>query len=301
MASEPRSRYIQISGPLDLRRTIGPLISPSPRLGSAGVGEAWKTWRTPDGPATVRLEITAGGLSAEAWGDGAGWALDHVLELAGGRDAPSSFQPDHPLLRDLQLRSLGSRFGATRSVFEAIVPSVLGQKVTTRESHRGYRRLVERYGEPAPGPGNLLMAPSAEVLAELPYYEFHPLGIERKRADIIRGLAARANRLEEAAHMDREAAWRRLTAFDGVGPWTAALVMAVVHGDADAVPVGDYHIPNTVAWALAGEPRGDDRRMLELLEPYRGHRGRVIRLLKHAKVRAPKYGPKSTIRRFEHH
>jgi 3-methyladenine DNA glycosylase/8-oxoguanine DNA glycosylase len=56
-------------------------------------------------------------------------------------------------------------------------------------------------------------------------------------------------------------------------------VCAVALGDPDAVSVGDYHLPHVVAWALAGEPRGDDERMLELLEPFRGQRGRVIRLL----------------------
>jgi len=62
------------------------------------------------------------------------------------------------------------------------------------------------------------------------------------------------------------------------------------------VPVGDFHIPNTVSWALAGEPRGSDERMLELLEPFAGHRGRVIRLLKSAGFSAPKYGPRKAIR-----
>ena len=42
------------------------------------------------------------------------------------------------------------------------------------------------------------------------------------------------------------------------------------------MPVGDYHFPNTVAWALAGEARADDDRMLELLSPYAGQRGRVL-------------------------
>ena len=37
--------------------------------------------------------------------------------------------------------------------------------------------------------------------------------------------------------------------------------------------------PNLVAWNLAGEPRADDARMLALLEPFRGQRGRVLRLL----------------------
>jgi hypothetical protein len=53
-----------------------------------------------------------------------------------------------------------------------------------------------------------------------------------------------------------------------------------------------------VAWALAGEPRGTDERMLELLEPYCGQRGRVIRVLELAGVRAPRYGPRLAPRRI---
>ncbi|MDP9388413.1 MAG: DNA-3-methyladenine glycosylase 2 family protein, partial [Actinomycetota bacterium] len=87
-------------------------------------------------------------------------------------------------------------------------------------------------------------------------------------------------------------------ALPGVGPWSAAKVGLVALGDADAVCVGDYHLPNQVAWALAGEPRAGDDRMLELLEPYRGHRGRVTRLLVAGGVRAPRYGPRSTVRSF---
>jgi hypothetical protein len=55
-----------------------------------------------------------------------------------------------------------------------------------------------------------------------------------------------------------------------------------------------------VAWALAGEPRADDRRMLELLEPFRGHRGRVCHLLMTAGIGAPRYGPRAPIRSFAH-
>jgi 3-methyladenine DNA glycosylase/8-oxoguanine DNA glycosylase len=75
-------------------------------------------------------------------------------------------------------------------------------------------------------------------------------------------------------------------------------VVRIAYGDPDAVSVGDYHIPNTVAWALAGEPRGDDARMVALLEPFRGHRGRVCLLLEAAGIRAPKYGPRAPIRSF---
>ena len=63
--------------------------------------------------------------------------------------------------------------------------------------------------------------------------------------------------------------------------------------------VGDFHLPHLVCWALAGEPRGTDERMLELLAPYAGQRGRVIRLLEASGIRAPAFGPRLAPRRIE--
>ena len=96
--------------------------------------------------------------------------------------------------------------------------------------------------------------------------------------------------------MDLHSARRRLEAFPGVGSWTAAKVALVALGDPDAVPVGDYHHPHAVAYALEGVPRSTDERMLQLLEPYRGHRARVIRLIGVAGITAPRYGPKMPLR-----
>jgi 3-methyladenine DNA glycosylase/8-oxoguanine DNA glycosylase len=146
------------------------------------------------------------------------------------------------------------------------------------------------------------------VLAALPYHAFHPLGLERRRAELLRAVCREAPRLERigaaaagprASAEAREAAYAALRAFPGIGPWTAAEVGARAFGDPDAVSVGDFHLPNLVAWALAGEPRGTDERMLELLEPYRGQRGRVIRLLETSGTRAPRYGPRLAPRRIE--
>jgi hypothetical protein len=39
--------------------------------------------------------------------------------------------------------------------------------------------------------------------------------------------------------------------------------------------------------------------MLELLEPYRGQRGRAVRLLELSGIRAPRYGPRLAPRRIE--
>jgi 3-methyladenine DNA glycosylase/8-oxoguanine DNA glycosylase len=87
-------------------------------------------------------------------------------------------------------------------------------------------------------------------------------------------------------------ATRRLCAIPGIGQWTAAEVAGVAFGDPDAVSLGDYGLPHLVSYALAGEPRGTDERMLELLEPYRGNRGRVLRLLSAGGIDAPRRGPR---------
>ena len=136
------------------------------------------------------------------------------------------------------------------------------------------------------------MPPGPAALAATPYWVFHRFGVERRRAETVRRVAAVAPRLEEAVELPAVAAHRRLRAVPGVGGWTAAEVAIVALGDADAVSVGDFHLPNQVSWALTGEPRGDDDRMLELLEPYRGHRGRVIRLLEAGGITAPRFGPR---------
>ena len=79
------------------------------------------------------------------------------------------------------------------------------------------------------------------------------------------------------------------------GPDAAAIAKIA----ADAVPLGDYHYPHMVAWAFIGRPRGSDEQMLELLEPFAGHRGRVLRLLLAAGLSAPRYGPRMSLRSIE--
>jgi 3-methyladenine DNA glycosylase/8-oxoguanine DNA glycosylase len=83
----------------------------------------------------------------------------------------------------------------------------------------------------------------------------------------------------------------------GVGQWTSAETVAVSHGDPDAVSVGDYHLKHLVVWHLTGRPRGSDEEMLELLEPFRPHRGRVIRLLETLGW-PPRFGPRMPLRSF---
>jgi 3-methyladenine DNA glycosylase/8-oxoguanine DNA glycosylase len=272
-----------------------------PALRFEASGSAWRATRTPDGPVTLFIEARQGTVRARAWGPGAAWALARVDGLIGLDDRPDALVPQHRVIADATRRLRGLRIGRTESVLEALAPAILEQKVLGDEARRAWVGLIRRYGEDAPGPPGLRIPPSAEVLAGLPYYAYHPFGVERRRADLIRAVARDAPRLERfgqtavAPAGDPAPAYARLRAIPGIGPWTAAEVGIRAFGDPDAVSLGDFHLPNIVAWALAGEPRGTDERMLELLEPYRGQRGRVLRLLELSGVgpgrRAPRLSP----------
>lgn len=299
-------REMPFRGPFDLGRTLSPLVrGNSDRTIRVGSHEAWLATRTADGPATLRLTAASGVLTAEAWGAGAELALERAGRLLGVESArqPTSTlaEVDHGLIAGLARRHPGVRTLRTEAVFEALVAAILEQKVTGAEAHRVWHGLVRTYGEPAPGPGaalGLRLLPEPAALARLPYYAYHPLGLERRRADLIRAVAARAGWFEAIVDLPLPEAYARLLAVPGIGPWTAAEVAVRALGDDDAVSVGDYHIPNLVAWALAGEPRGDDVRMLELLEPYRGRRALVVRLLELGGPARPRRGPRLSPRRI---
>jgi 3-methyladenine DNA glycosylase/8-oxoguanine DNA glycosylase len=291
-------RGIALRGPIHLDQTLGPLRH---GLGDRTIrlapGEAWLAMRTPDGPGTLHVRAMSDrAIRARAWGDGADRLLEALPDLLGEADEPELLVARHRVIRDLQRRHPGLRLPRTGRILDALVPSVFEQKITGTEAHRAYAAYLRAFGEPAPGPGDLLLAPRPDVLAGLPYHAFHPIGIERRRAEVVRRAAGRAAWLEGSANA--EEAGRRLRSLPGIGAWTAAEVVRMAFGDPDALSVGDFHLPSVVAWALAGEPRADDARMLELLEPYRGQRARVQRLLEVGRIVAPRYGPRMAPRRI---
>jgi 3-methyladenine DNA glycosylase/8-oxoguanine DNA glycosylase len=265
----------------------------------------------------------AGRVTAQAWGPGAGWLLDGLPALLGAGDDPSGFDPAaHPVLRDAARRHPGFRIGSTGRLLEALVPAILEQKVVTLEAHRAWRTLLAKYGTPPPGPAprGMRVFPPPSVWRSIPTWEWHKAGVEGVRAQTIIRACAVASSLERlldsGGRRDRDpgdggsrdagsrdggglaSASRKLRTIPGIGVWTAAETLQRAAGDPDAVSVGDYHIPRTVGWALAGRDRTDDATMLELLRPYQGHRYRVTRLIELSGLRPPRRGPRMSVRDY---
>jgi 3-methyladenine DNA glycosylase/8-oxoguanine DNA glycosylase len=232
-------------------------------------------------------------VECTAWGSGAEHLLHGLPTLLGAGDDVSGFDPEHPVLRESWRRHSGWRVPRTERVMEALVPAILEQKVTGMEARRSWRRLLLKYGDPAPGPApeGMRVPPDAKTWARIPSWEWHRSGVGPQRSRTVVCAALVGDALERTVGMQPLEVEAKLRSVSGVGAWTSAEVRQRAHGDPDAVSVGDFHIPAQVGLALIGQPVDDDG-MLELLEPWAGHRYRVIRMIELAGISAPRRGPR---------
>ena len=258
----------------------------------------WRATWTPYGPATIHVHEPFGQRVANFYGPGATWLATSLNDFFGEYDNPPKIQPVHDVVAVLQKNFGALRLGRSNCPYHELLPAILGQRVTTREAAQQWGRLVRHHGEKAPGPhSSLLLPPSPEELAKIPYTTFHTYGVDRRRADTLR----QAGRLGHflLRNWDRNVVpsehTHALTHVPGVGPWTAAVAGALAFGDPDALAVGDFHLKNTVAWALHKKPRGSDDEMIASLSAYAGQRHRIVRWIQMAGISAPARGPRRPI------
>lgn len=292
--STPQETEYRPTAPIDVTRAVAfqqrGAHDPA-QMSAAGV--IWRVSRTPQGVATLAMRVQRQRVQAAAWGPGAGWVLDQLPGLCGGRDDPDGFDPSaHPLVAAAHHRFPALRLGRTDLVFDAVASAVFEQKVTGLQAFGAWRWILTRFGERAPGPTpRAMFAPPADW-QRIPSWSWHRAGVEPPQSRTVTAAARRRSSLERAVAAvgdDADAIDRLLTSLPGVGAWTSAEARIRAFGDPDAVSVGDYHLAHEVGFALTGH-RVDDDEMVELLAPWAGHRQRVIRLLGLSGVHEPRRG-----------
>lgn len=235
-------------------------------------------------------------VDAQAWGPGAAELLDQLDRWFG--DAPFAPPPGcHPNVADAHRRFPGLRTPATGRLMEALVPAIIEQKVLGVDAFAAWRRLLHRFGSPAPGPTPVPMrvVPSAQQWAQIPSWDWHLAGVDPQRYRTLQAVARVGDQFDElVATAPTADVYRAMRSISGVGAWTVAEVGIRALGDPDAASWGDYHLADLVGTALTGA-RVADTDVPALLEPYRPHRGHVVRLLQMSPhVRPERRGPRNS-------
>ncbi|BBX98783.1 DNA-3-methyladenine glycosylase family protein [Mycobacterium lacus] len=297
------ARTVSFPGAASFGHTLAPLRRGrgDPCFRVTGDGSIWRTSLLPTGSVTARIS-RAGSAAAHcvAWGDGAQQFIDMLPAMLGADDDASDFVPRDPTVVAACRRVPHLRLGRSGRVVEALIPAIIEQRVPGADAFRSWRVLVSRHGTPAPGPApdGMRVPPSAEAWRRIPSWEFHRANVDPGRARTVVGCARRAESLERLVSLPAAQAREALTSLPGVGVWTAAEVAQRAFGDADALSLGDYHLPKMVGWTLLGRPV-DDAGMLELLEPMRPHRHRVVRLLEASGLAyEPRRGPRLPVQKI---
>ncbi|MEM7271628.1 MAG: DNA-3-methyladenine glycosylase 2 family protein [Actinomycetota bacterium] len=280
-----------VTGEIDLDATLRHLaLLPSDPTVSFRPGRLERATITPAGPATVlvRWDAAEDRVELTTWGPGGDWIADRASGLLGLEDDVGDFDPPDRPLRDVWRRNPGRRIARTDTLWHDLAWFIVQQRVRTTDADHQWRLLVESLGTPADGPSGLLVPPAPSAVARLHYTEFHRFGIERRRADVLQAAARLVDRLAETVDGPFDAADPKLATVRGIGPWTRSCLAVQTWGEADVVIVGDDGIPSVVSWFLAREATADDARMIELLEPHRPHRYRVIQLAFASGARPPR-------------
>lgn len=270
-----------------------------------GDGRHWWATQTPLGPGLLTFRQEPDGwVEAQAWGDGAPWLLDGLPDLVGSTDDIDGFAPlaRHHVLRATVHRLGVPRVPRSRRVADAFAAACIEQRVTGVEAFGGWRRLVRGHGVPAPGapaavggPAHgLVCAPTPAAWRAVPSADWLVAGVDSaRRIALLAGMRV-ADSLERTLTMPADQVERGLRSLPRVGVWTAAEVRQRAHGDPDAFSFADYHISANVGFALTGQVL-DDAACAEVIEPYRGHRWRVQRLVEWSGVARPRRGPRRTL------
>jgi len=146
-----------------------------------------------------------------------------------------------PILAEQVKRHPGLRVPGAWDVFELSIRAILGQQISVAAASTFAGRLVQKYGYPLTDcthSGITHLFPLPEELANV---DLSAIGLPRKRADSITGLARAfadtMTKIDSAKNLEEiEKVFCQLP---GVGPWTAQYIAMRALGYPNAFPVGD--------------------------------------------------------------
>ena len=156
-----------------------------------------------------------------------------------------------------------------------LLRTIVGQQVSVAAARSMWAKLEAAYGSP-PDLGRILEASDEELRLA---------GISRQKAGYARSLAelVLSGDLDLAnLPADDEEAIALLTRIKGIGRWSAEIYLLFAEGRRDVWPAGDLAVQVAIGRLLGLAGRPTEKRLRELGEAWRPHRGAAAVLAWHS-------------------
>jgi DNA-3-methyladenine glycosylase II len=150
--------------------------------------------------------------------------------------------------------------------YQTLLRTIVGQQVSIKAAASMWSKLVAAVGDP-PDPAMLLEASDETLRAA---------GLSRQKASYARSLAEEvlSGRLDlDRLPEDDEEAIAKLVQVKGIGRWSAEIYLLFAEGRLDIWPAGDLAIQIEIGRILGLSDKPSERRIRELAEEWRPHRG----------------------------
>ena len=157
----------------------------------------------------------------------------------------------------------------------SMMRTIVGQQVSVAAARSMWAKLEAKYGSP----------PNLDALLAASNEELRSVGQSRQKAGYLRSLAGLILSGElDLANLpaDDEEAIALLTRIKGIGRWSAEIYLLFAEGRSDVWPAGDLAVQVEVGRLLGLSERPSEKRLRELAEAWRPHRGAAAVLAWHS-------------------
>jgi DNA-3-methyladenine glycosylase II len=159
--------------------------------------------------------------------------------------------------KDGKLRRLKKRFYGfvipkmADTIYEGVIRAIIQQQIALIVANRITETMIRHFGEKVRFAGETLYTfPEPKVLAKADIADLRACGLSARKAESIidfsQAVAGKGFDAEALRDDSEEDVIKKLTAFRGIGLWTAELVMTTCMSR-NSVPAGDLGVRNTIS------------------------------------------------------
>ena len=151
--------------------------------------------------------------------------------------------------------------------YGALLRAVVGQQLSTKAAATIYGRVLDLFGGATPSP---------EALLTVDPQRLRDAGLSWRKVEYVRDLARHVEsgelELERFGELSDDEVVAEITAIRGFGLWTAQMFLIFHLDRPDVLPSGDLGIRRAIEVAYGLDEPPDQKRMLEIAEPWRPQR-----------------------------